>query len=108
MGGLLGHEGRWRAEALEPRERPAVLEHLRRDMPANLLLDDGRLVLLDELLEIIAPSPESTAAFLLKRRDLDIRLRSQDREKLVSEVVDLPHLRAGQSFSSTNVIPAVC
>lgn len=40
MRGLLGHEGGWRADALEPRERPAVLEHLRKDMPANLLLVD--------------------------------------------------------------------
>lgn len=40
MRGLLGREDRWRAEALEPREGPAAIAHLRRDIPANLLLVD--------------------------------------------------------------------
>lgn len=41
MRGLLGRsEARWRAEPLAAHERPAVLEHLRRDLPGNLLLVD--------------------------------------------------------------------
>ena len=42
MRSLLGRERdeRWRAEAVGPRERAAVVEHLRKDLPANLLLLD--------------------------------------------------------------------
>ena len=55
MRGLLGRaQTRWRAETLAPHERPSVLEHLRGDLPSNLLLLDltenlGRPVGVSEL-----------------------------------------------------------
>ncbi len=64
MRALLGREeSRWRAEPLAPRERPAVVEHLRRDLPANLLLVD----LSDGLGRALGPSELPPRVFGLRR-----------------------------------------
>lgn len=64
MGGLLGRsEPGWRAEPLAPRDRPAVVDHLRRDLPTNLLLVD----LCDGLGRALGPSDLPPRILALKR-----------------------------------------